>query len=122
MTTEYNYLDIRRGDIFFVDECATYGSEQRTNRPAIVVSNDLANRHSPCVEVVFLTSQQKKHLPTHVNVRTSKQSTALCENIQTVDKGRLSTYLKSCTSDEMDRIDEALGISLGLSRYMSKGE
>ena len=41
-------------------------------------------------------------------------STALCENIQTVSKERLDTFIRSCTTSEMKNIDHALLYSLGL--------
>lgn len=41
--------------------------------------------------------------------------TALCENIQTVSKDRLSTFIKSCTTKELKNIDNALRVSLGIS-------
>ena len=79
--------EIYRGDIYYIMPFYTVtGSEQRTGRPGVVVSNDINNRHSPNVEIVFLTSQEKKPLPTHVPVMCRVPSTALCENIQTVSK------------------------------------
>ena len=42
-------------------------------------------------------------------------STALCENIQTVSKERLSTFIKSCTTKELKNIDNALLVSLGIN-------
>lgn len=108
-------VDVLRGDIYFVAPGGNFcGSEQKPNRPGIVVSNDLANKHSPNVEMVFLTSQEKKPLPTHVDIIAKVPSTALCENIQTVSKDRLGDFLKSCTTSEMKKIDEALLISLGM--------
>mgnify|MGYP000672913211 CR=1 FL=1 len=56
-------MSINRGDIFYVNPSETVGSEQRSGRPAIIVSNPLCNEHSPVVEVVYLTCQYKK--PTH---------------------------------------------------------
>lgn len=106
--------EIYRGDIFYITQGSYVGSEQKSGRPGIIVSNDLANKHSPNVEVVFLTSQEKKALPTHVEVIARVPSTALCENIQTVSKERLGDFLKSCTAFEMKKIDEALRISLGM--------
>lgn len=115
-------MDIARGDIFYVESVGfCYGSEQRANRPGIVVSNDLANKHSPNVEMVFLTSQEKKPLPTHVEIIAKVPSIALCENIQTVSKERLSDFIKSCTTTEMKKIDEALLISLGMKALVAVG-
>ena len=57
-------MSINRGDIFYVNPSETVGSEQRSGRPAIIVSNPLCNEHSPVVEVVYLTCQYKKPMPT----------------------------------------------------------
>lgn len=103
-----------RGDIFFITEGTYTGSEQSGDRPGVIVSNDLGNKHSPNVEVVFLTSREKKPMPTHVEVLCKVPSTALCENIQTVSKERLDTFIRSCTTSEMKNIDHALLYSLGL--------
>lgn len=93
--------DYCRGDIFFIAEGAYTGSEQNGGRPGVIVSNDVGNKHSPNVEVVFLTSREKKPMPTHVEVLCKVPSTALCENIQTVSKERLDSFIRSCTTSEM---------------------
>lgn len=104
-----------RGEIYFVSRGATTGSEQQAGRPAIVVSNEMCNIHSPTVEMVYLTSQPKTDLPTHVTIRsTPRQSTALCEQIMTIDASRLQDYIATCTAQEMTLIDAALMISLGI--------
>lgn len=107
---------IERGDIFYVEsDYQTVGSEQRAGRPAIIVSNDTANKNSPVVEIVYLTTQDKNDQPTHVEIRSStKPSTALCEQIDSVSKTRLGDYMATCTQNEMMNIDIALAISLGL--------
>ena len=107
--------EIYRGDIFYIMQGSYVGSEQKSGRPGIIVSNDLANKHSPIVSVVYLTSQEKKPLPTHVDVICKVPSTALCENIQTVSKERLGNFVKSCTTSEMERVDTAICIALGLT-------
>ena len=104
-----------RGEIYFVSRGATTGSEQQAGRPAIVVSNEMCNIHSPTVEMVYLTSQPKTDLPTHVTIRSAqRQSTALCEQIMTIDASRLQDYIATCTAQEMTLIDAALMISLGI--------
>lgn len=113
--------DYRRGDIFFITKGAYTGSEQNGGRPGVIVSNDVGNKHSPNVEVVFLTSQEKNPLPTHVKVLCKVPSTALCENIQTVSKERLDTFISSCTTSEMKNIDHALLCSLGINVLAAVG-
>ena len=71
-------MDIKRGDIWYIESGYSVGSEQRAGRPAIVVS-------SGTVEVVYLTTQPKRDLPTHVTISSlSRESTALCEQITSV--------------------------------------
>ena len=67
-------MSINRGDIFYVNPSETVGSEQRSGRPAIIVSNPLCNEHSPVVEVVYLTCQYKKPMSPHSLIR--KNATA----------------------------------------------
>lgn len=109
-------MEIYRGDIFYVAKGKYQGSEQGGERPAVVVSNNSCNHFSDCVEIVYLTSQTKKPLPTHVDVVCRCLSTALCEQIYTVSKDRLKDFVRTCTADEMQRIDDALVISLGLDK------
>ena len=108
--------EYKRGDVVFVrDYRQTTGSEQNAFRPAVIVSNDKANLFSPVVEVVFLTTQEKKPLPTHTTVLCKIPSTALCEQITTVSKERITEYIRSCTKKELQAIDRCIKISLGLT-------
>lgn len=105
-----------RGEIYYICLRPVFGSEQQAGRPAIIVSNDMNNAYSDTVEVVYLTTQPKKDLPTHVTIRSNqKVSTALCEQVHTVDVSRISDYFATCTEQEMGAIDAALLVSLGLS-------
>lgn len=109
-------MSIKRGDIYYVEKYPTSGSEQQPGRPAIIVSNDKCNENSDVFEVVYLTTQPKNDLPTHVTIRSAtKISTALCEQISSVCYGRLGNYIGSATDDELALIDIALMTSLGLS-------
>jgi len=50
---------VKRGEIYWVEFDPVKGSEQSGVRPALVVQNDIGNRHSPMTVVVAITS----HLP-----------------------------------------------------------
>lgn len=115
--------EIRRGDIFYITDGYSVGSEQWSGRPAIIVSNDLNNRHSDTVEVVYLTTSRKKNLPTHVTVKgTGRRSTALCEQITTVSVSRLGGYMGAASSKELADLEKAILISLDLlDRETSRG-
>lgn len=113
-------MEILRGDIFFVRKAFCEGNEQDAGRPAVIVSNNIGNEHANIVEVVYLTSQEKKPLPTHVEIVCRVPSTALCEQISTVSKERLVEFVRACTDDEMKRIDKALMVSLGIDQPVSE--
>lgn len=81
----------------------------------MVVSNNANNRHSDRIEIVYLTTQPKADLPTHVTIRSTGQvSTALCESVNTVHEDRFENYAGKCTEQEMEHIDIALMTSLGI--------
>ena len=114
MNGQGNPTGFYRGDIYYVSKGVSYGSEQEAGRPAIIVSNDIANKYSPNVLVVYLTSQEKKPLPSHVPISCKVPSVALCENVACVSKERLGNFMKFCTAGEMAKVDEALAYALGL--------
>lgn len=109
--------EIRRGEIFYIARGgATNGSEQFADRPAVVVSNDENNKHSGVIEVVYMTTQPKTDLPTHVTVRsTGRLSTVLREQVSSVSTDRVNNYIGQVSEQEMKNIDIALMISLQLS-------
>lgn len=111
---------IKRGDIFYADLSPVIGSEQGGVRPVLVVQNDIGNRYSPTIIVVAITSQiNKAKLPTHVEIKSNdyglpKDSVLLLEQIRTIDKRRLEEKIGHVTEDIMDKVNEALLVSLGL--------
>ena len=71
-------LEVRRGDLFWVDFGATMGSEQGGKRPALVVQNDMGNHYSFTTIVIPLTSKTtKKRIPTHGLVKASNTTSAM---------------------------------------------
>lgn len=109
---------MKRGEIYYIQSIyQEVGSEQRSGRPAVIVSNDNNNNNSEVVEVVYMTTQPKTELPTHVLTRsTSQLSTILCEQITSVSTQRLGDYIGKLTDQEVKALDIALAISLGLGR------
>ena len=103
---------MKRGEIYYIENDNAVGCEQRGIRPGVIVGNDIGNQYSPVLIVVYFTSKPKKHLPTHVYVRG--HGTALCEQICTIDRTRLLQKKGECTNSDMERINKALCISLGM--------
>ncbi len=113
-------MQIRRGDIFFADLSPVVGSEQGGTRPVLVLQNDIGNQYSPTTIVAAITSQiSKAKLPTHVEVTAKgsgleKDSVILLEQIRTIDKTRLKEKVTSLTEEIMNKVAQAVEISLGL--------
>jgi mRNA interferase MazF len=53
----------RRGEIYLVNFDPALGAEIKKTRPALVLQNDIANRHSPITIVAAITSKYDKALP-----------------------------------------------------------
>ncbi len=110
---------INRGDLYSACLDPVVGSEQGGIRPVLVIQNDVGNRHSPTVIVLAITGQiNKARLPTHVPVPAEgnglmKDSVILAEQIRTLDKRRLRERIGTIAPEVMEKVSEALKISLG---------
>lgn len=112
-------MDIKRGDIVYVEIPYATGHEMMKDRPAVVVSSNAMNYTAPVVNVVYLTGSKQPDRPFHVEVRAAMSarhgsSTALCEHIYTVDKSRLGKVMGTCSEEEMAAIDDGILLSLAL--------
>ena len=64
-----DFVNIRRGDIYYADLSPVVGSEQGGIRPVLIVQNDVGNKYSPTVIAAAITSQKDKaKLPTHIEL------------------------------------------------------
>lgn len=103
----------------YADLDPVIGSEQGGNRPVLVIQNNVGNRHSPTVIIAPITTRVKKlRQPTHIGIPPyfglPQNSMAMLEQIRTIDKSRLGSYVGCLDNNVMDYIDEALVISVGL--------
>lgn len=111
---------MKRGDVYFADLSPVVGSEQGGVRPVLIIQNDIGNRFSPTVIVAAITAQiEKAKLPTHVEIDAEshgfdRDSVILLEQIRTIDKQRLTDKITHLDQSMMERVNEALLISLGL--------
>lgn len=114
----------KRGDIFYISNSKCYATDPSNTegRPAIVVSSDKLNEHADVVEVVYLTTKEKRLMPTHAEVLCKIPSTALCETIYTVNKDRLGDFVRTCTDKEMEGVNAGILCSLGIAAPMVDGE
>lgn len=123
LLAEANPLIVKRGDVYFADLSPVVGSEQGGVRPVLVIQNDIGNRFSPTVIIAAITAQiQKAKLPTHVEIDAKRygferDSVILLEQIRTIDKQRLTDKITHLDDEMMEKVDEALQVSLGLIEF-----
>jgi mRNA interferase MazF len=113
---------VSRGDVYFLGSCPVIGSEQRGRRPVLVIQNNTGNEHSPTIIVAAITSERKTKLPTHLSLDgmagLRSGSTALLEQLRTIDKSWLDRYMGTLGNVAMGMVDAALAISVGLRGKM----
>ena len=91
------------------------GGEIRKTRPAVIVSNDPANRELNRIQVVLLTSNVGRLYPSEAYVTLqSEQRKAMADQIATVSKLRLKDRLGRLSREDMAAVERAIRLQLGL--------
>ena len=113
----------QRGEIYLTELDPAVGHEIKKTRPALIIQNDVANRVTLLTIVAPITSTIRLPLsPVHVLIEASLKtglrvtSVASFDQIRTVDRIRLISWLGSVNDETMERVDEAIQISLGVTR------
>lgn len=112
---------MKRGQVYYADLNPVIGSEQGGIRPCLIIQNDMGNTHSPTLIIATMTTQSKNKLPTHVAVSQEDycldiNTTILLEQLRTIDKSRLLDFVGRLSDSTMQKVDEALHISLALNK------
>lgn len=112
--------DIKKGDIYYASLNPVVGSEQKGERPVVVIQNNLGNEYSPTVIIAPLTEVIKKaDLPTNITIFRNDflkyDSMILLEQLRTIDKSRLISYLGKLKDNQLQKIDNALIKTLSIN-------
>jgi mRNA interferase MazF len=114
-----------KGSLVWVSLDPTRGAEVPKTRPCIIVSRTEANDISSTVTIVPLSSvtgraadrlvqpllfAKEAHLP--------KDSRALCDQVRTIDKGRIRGTAGVLGPEPLRRIDRGLILHLELEEYV----
>ena len=117
---------MKRGEIYTADLSPTIGSEQDGKRPVVVLQNNIGNKYSTTVIVAPITSRiETKHkLPVHFPIGeetgVGQPSIVLLEQIRTIDKKRIEEYIGKIEDAQMNKLNEALAISIDLGDFLKK--
>jgi len=106
---------MKRGEIWWVAAGPATGGEVLKRRPAIIVSNDAANKHLNRAQVVALTRNVARLYPSEAYVTLRrKKNKAMADQVTTVAKQRLLNKAGVAAAEEIRRVDRALRVQLGL--------
>jgi mRNA interferase MazF len=113
-------MNIKRGDIFLASLDPVIGKEISKTRPVIVVSIDINNMFSDTVSVLPLTSKHvDRSYPFEVFLpkksgNLPKDSKVKANQIRTIDKSRLVSFMGRIDHKGMSDIELAMKVHLGL--------
>lgn len=117
---------VNRGQIWFAKLEGGVGSQQSGERPVLIVQNDMGNKYSPVCTVIPMTSQPKKHMPTHVVLFPSegvnKRSIVMAEQIMTISKSQIvaSGYIGTVPENKMAQVENAIKIQCGMQKVVKQ--
>ncbi len=108
---------MKRGDVWWLEFDPAIGSEILKTRPALILSNDAANRNLARVVVVPLSSNTQKIYPGEALVTVAGQSSkVMADQIMASDKSRLKSQLGSVSKADMQAVEDAIRVHLGLAK------
>lgn len=112
-------VSIKRGDVFLVTFDPTLGAEAKKVRPALIVSNDINNVHSPIISISPITSNVTKVYSFEVEIPTGtgglrSRSKIMINQTRAVDKLRLLKKLGHLHEQIMSHVDQALKLHYDL--------
>ena len=106
---------MKRGEVWWVNFDPSIGGEVRKKRPAVIISNNAANQFLNRVQVVPLTGSVGKLYPSESYITLlRKKSKAMADQLTTVSKKRLINQAGSVSKTEIEGLERAIMLQLGL--------
>lgn len=105
----------KRGEVWWVSFDSSIAGEIKKTRPAIIISNDIANKHLNRVQVIPLTTKADQLYPSEAFILVDKKKAkAKADQIATISKQRLQNKISNLNPTELNEVERAIKIQLGL--------
>lgn len=105
-----------RAEVWWVNFDPSIGGEIQKQRPAIIISNDSANRHLNRLQVLPLSTKIDKIYPGEALVTINgKPAKVIASQLTTVSKLRVSNKLGELAPKDMQKIEQVVKLQLGLT-------
>ena len=111
-------LKPKRGEVWWVNFNPAVGNEIQKTRPAVIVSNNHANKILNRFQVIPLTSQIKKVYPSECLVVVKSQvCKAMADQIRTISPVRLGKKIISLSDTDVILVNRILVTQLCLDEF-----
>lgn len=101
-------MEIKQYSVYWINLDPVIGSEVSKTRPCIIISPDDMNKYMRTVIIAPLTHTLKQY-PSRVKCNISGENgMIMLDQIKTVDKTRLITYIGKLRKTEFEKIKEVI--------------
>jgi mRNA interferase MazF len=106
---------MKRGEVWWVNFNPSVGGEIRKVRPAVILSNDTANKFLNRVQVVPITSKIEKVFPSEALITVEGNIVkAVADQISTASKFRFTKIMGELSPEDLRKVENAIKIQLDL--------
>ncbi len=112
---------MKRGEVWWVSLNPAVAGEIHKKRRAVIISNDASNKYLNRIQVVPLTSNVDRLYPSEARVTLKgKRNKAMADQLTTVSKMRLINRAGRLSGMDMERVEHAVRVQLGLSALIEE--
>jgi len=106
----------KRGEVYWVKLDPTDGKEIKKTRPCLVISSDIANQSDLIVIAPITSNVERLFSKIEVLITLSgKQAKILPRHMRSIDRTkRLGKKIGAISDEEMNHVDEAIRVILGV--------